>query len=111
MTEIKYASFKDYYPIYLTEHRQTTNRILHFIGTFLTILCLVTAILFHNMWFILLIPFTGYAFGWIGHYFSEKNKNSAFKYPFLNFACDFLFFGDLISGKQTFSLEHKEERK
>jgi hypothetical protein len=105
MTEIKYASFKEYYPTYLTEHRQTNNRILHFVGTSLTILCLVTAVLFHNMWFILLIPFFGFCFGWVGHYFFEKNKTSVFKYPFLSFACDFLFFGDVISGKQTIKIK------
>jgi len=102
MQQKKYTNLKDFYPFYLTEHKNTVNRILHFIGTGMVVLCLITAILFHNLWFFAVAPIFGYGFGFAGHFFFEKNKPATFKYPFFSLAGDFLLFGDLMTGKQSF---------
>lgn len=98
----KYNSLKEFYPFYLSEHQNTANRFLHFVGIALLCLCFITCVLFHNVNFFITIPFVGLGFAWIGHQFFEKNKPATFKHPFLSIACDFLFFGDIIMGRQSF---------
>ena len=105
MTEKKFKTLKEFYPFYLTEHRNLTSRILHFIGTGLVVLLFITAMLFHNFQFLIAMPIVGYGFAWIGHYFFEKNKPSTFKYPLFSLASDFILFWDLMSGKQAFNSE------
>lgn len=102
MEERKFNSLDEFYPFYLTEHKNTTSRILHFIGTGLVILLIPASLLFHSFWLLLLIPVVGYGFAWVGHFFFEKNKPATFKYPFFSLASDFLLFFDLLSGKERF---------
>lgn len=102
MSEKKFNSLKEFYPFYLSEHQHTTSRILHFIGTALVFLCLITAVLFHEWRFVAAIPFVGYGFAWVGHFFFERNKPATFKYPGYSLASDFILFFDLLSGKQSF---------
>ncbi len=101
--EKKYSSLKEFYPYYLTEHQNPTSRVLHFIGTGLVLVVLVTAIaMAHYVW-LAAIPVIGYGFAWVGHFFFEKNKPATFTYPFYSLASDFLLFFDLLRGKEKFS--------
>ena len=102
MTGKKIKSLKEFYPFYLSEHQNTTSRILHFIGTALVILCFLTGFLFHDSRFFIAIPVLGYGFAWIGHFFFEKNKPATFQYPLYSLASDFILFYDLLTGKQVF---------
>jgi hypothetical protein len=102
MEEKQFQSLKEFYPFYLTEHSHPTSRILHFIGTAIVLLLIPASLLFHNFKLLLLIPFVGYGFAWVGHFFFEKNKPATFKYPGYSLASDFLLFFDLLSGKQKF---------
>jgi hypothetical protein len=105
MNEKRFTSLKEFYPFYLTEHQNLTSRILHFIGTALLILALITAILFHDWRFLVAIPFIGYGFAWVGHFFFEKNKPATFQYPGYSLISDFMLFWDLLSGKQPFRVK------
>ena len=98
----KFTTLKEFYPFYLTEHQNTTNRFLHFIGIAILCLCFITSMLFHDVRFFAFIPIAAYGFAWIGHQFFEKNKPATFRHPFFSMACDFLFFGDIIMGRQSF---------
>ena len=102
MTEKKFKTLKEFYPFYLTEHRNLSSRVLHFIGTGLVVLSVFTGILFHEWRFILATPFLGYGFAWVGHFFFEKNKPATFQYPLFSLASDFLLFWDLLTGNQSF---------
>ncbi|MBB2150647.1 DUF962 domain-containing protein [Pedobacter gandavensis] len=104
MAEQKFKTLKEFYPYYLTEHKNLTSRVLHFIGTGLVILSVFTGILFHEWRFILATPFLGYGFAWIGHFFFEKNKPSTFKYPMFSLASDFILFWELLTGNQDFKV-------
>src|SRR5690606_36401704 len=70
----RYASFREFYPFYLSEHADKTCRRLHFIGSSVALACLVAAILMANGWWLLAALLSGYAFAWTGHFFSEKNR-------------------------------------
>ncbi len=102
MEEKRFQSLKEFYPFYLTEHSNHTSRILHFIGTGLVLLLLPASLLFHEVRLLILMPFVGYGFAWVGHFFFEKNKPATFKYPAYSLASDFILFFDLLSGKQPF---------
>src|SRR6218665_2767531 len=102
MSDKKFKSLQEFYPFYLSEHQNTTSRVLHFIGTALVIVSLIGGLLFHDLRFIIAVPFLGYGFAWIGHFFFEKNKPATFQYPGYSLASDFMLFWDLLNGKQSF---------
>ena len=55
------------------------------------------------MWFaLILIPFAGYGFAWIGHFYVEKNKPATLKYPIYSLLGDLMMFKDIITGKIIF---------
>ena len=105
MANKRFKTLKEFYPFYLSEHRNLTSRILQLIGTGLVVLLFITAMLFHNYQFLLAIPFVGYGFAWVGHLFFEKNKPATFQYPMFSLASDFILFWDLLSGKQPFRVK------
>ncbi len=101
--EKQFKSIREFYPYYLSEHQHPTSRALHFIGTGLVILILLVSITIEKYSWMASIPFIGYGFAWIGHFFFEKNKPATFKYPFYSLGSDFILFFDLLTGKQKFS--------
>lgn len=105
MSTKKYKSLQEFYPFYLSEHQNTTSRVLHFIGTALVVISLIGGILFHDFRFLIAIPFLGYGFAWVGHFFFEKNKPATFRYPGYSLAGDFMLFWDLLNGKQSFKVK------
>jgi hypothetical protein len=100
--EKRYTSISEFYPYYLSEHQNPTSRILHFIGTGLVIAIVIISLIISSYSWILTIPFVGYGFAWVGHFFFEKNKPATFKYPFYSLGSDFILFFDLLTGKQKF---------
>jgi hypothetical protein len=100
--EKQYKTFHDFYPYYLSEHRDTTCRLLHFIGSTLVLVCLALALITSNAWWYAAMPFSGYGFAWIGHYFFEKNRPATFTYPFYSFAADWVMYAQLLTGKIPF---------
>lgn len=101
--ERKFNSIGEFYPYYLSEHQHPTSRILHFIGTGLVILIVITTVLMQKYLWMLSIPFVGYGFAWVGHFFFEKNKPATFKHPFYSLGSDFILFFDLLKGKEKFN--------
>ncbi|MFK7926890.1 MAG: Mpo1-like protein [Myxococcota bacterium] len=95
----RYASFWEFFPFYLSEHADSTNRILHFMGTGLVIAIGVTALVTLNPWFILGMPVAGYGFAWVGHFIVEKNRPATFTYPVWSLVGDFVMFGLAITGQ------------
>jgi hypothetical protein len=67
-----FTRFSDFYPYYLQEHRDSTCRRLHFIGTSLVVLILAFAVLSANWLLLWALPLAGYTFAWVGHFFFEK---------------------------------------
>lgn len=99
MAEKEYKSFSSFYPYYLREHANASNRRLHFIGTAGLLAILVAAIMLQKWWMLALIPVCGYGFAWVGHYFIEKNRPATFTYPFYSLASDFVMFWHTITGQ------------
>lgn len=102
-TAKKYQTYSDFYPYYLSEHRNPTCRALHFVGSTIVLLLLVAMLVTQTWWLGALIPLAGYGFAWVGHFFFEHNRPATFTYPAYSFAGDWVMYGQLLTGKIGFS--------
>jgi hypothetical protein len=98
----KSASFAEFYPFYLSEHSDRTCRRLHFAGSTLALLCLVTLIVTRNPWWLLAGLVCGYGFAWIGHFVFEKNQPASFKQPLYSLMGDWKMYWQILTGKIAF---------
>lgn len=98
----KFASFREFYPFYLSEHRNATCRRLHFAGSTLVLALLAAAAATRNAWLLLLVPLAGYGFAWVGHFAFEKNRPATFTYPAWSLAGDWVMYWQLLTGRIRF---------
>ncbi len=98
----RYTSFRDFYPFYLSEHANRTNRRLHFVGTSLSLLCVLTAIVGGRPWLVLAALVLGYAFAWVGHFRFERNRPATFTYPIYSFMGDWVMWKDIVTRRMKF---------
>jgi hypothetical protein len=95
---LRFASFAEFYPFYLSQHNHPVCRRLHVLGTLMsvaaTLYCLVTGA---YAWIplALLLP---YPFGWVGHFVFEKNRPASFRWPFYSMLGDVRMTVDVLRG-------------
>eukprot|EP01088_Endostelium_zonatum_P015491 TRINITY_DN381_c0_g1_i1.p1 TRINITY_DN381_c0_g1~~TRINITY_DN381_c0_g1_i1.p1 ORF type:complete len:118 (-),score=15.70 TRINITY_DN381_c0_g1_i1:53-406(-) len=94
-----FQSFSEFFPYYLHEHRDLTNRRLHFIGTSLALLTLLTVLFFGSFKYLFLPLLVGYGFAWVGHFFFEKNKPATFKHPVWSLMGDWRMLFGILTGE------------
>ena len=97
-----YASFREFYSFYLSEHHDRTCRRLHFIGSTLVLLLFVAACATQSWWWLLGLPVLGYGFAWVGHFFFEHNKPATFTHPLYSFVGDWVMWAQMLSGRIKF---------
>ena len=95
----QFKNFKEFYQFYLEEHTCKHCRKLHFIGTTLSLVSLVLALWLSSLVLLLLVPFFGYSFAWIGHVLFEKNRPATFKHPIYSFLSDLVMYKDILIGR------------
>lgn len=66
------TTFEEFWPYYVSQHRDPTCRRLHFVGTTLAMACVAVAPVAPGA--LLAAPVVGYGLAWIGHFAFEKNK-------------------------------------
>lgn len=98
----RYASFREFYPFYLDEHRNAACRRLHVIGSALVLVMLAAAVATRNPWLLLLMPLIGYGFAWVGHIGFEKNRPATFTYPLWSLMGDWVMFAEVLAGRRPF---------
>ena len=98
----RYQSFGEFYPFYLSEHANRTCRRLHFAGTALVLGCILAAATTGNAWWLVVAPFAGYGFAWVGHFFFEHNCPATFTYPLYSLIGDWVMFKDVLIGRIPF---------
>lgn len=97
-----FRSLAEFYPFYLSEHRHPVSRVLHFLGTWGAVFCLLALSATGDARWILGALFCGYSFAWLGHFMFEHNRPATFRHPFYSLACDFRMWWDLNMGKLRF---------
>ena len=98
----RYATFAEFYPFYLSEHRNVVSRRLHVVGTTLAALLLGAAVLTMQGWLVAVALVQGYAFAWVGHFFFEHNRPATFQYPLFSFMGDWRLWWETLSGQRPF---------
>ncbi|WP_266160055.1 DUF962 domain-containing protein [Dyella silvatica] len=98
----RYADFREFYPYYLSEHSNRMCRRLHFIGSSLVLLVLVSAVLSGDLRWLWLAPVAGYGFAWVGHFAFEKNRPATFKQPLYSLIGDWVMYWQMLRGKVRF---------
>tara|TARA_B110000116_G_C16780419_1_gene558014 strand:+ start:1952 stop:2257 length:306 start_codon:yes stop_codon:yes gene_type:complete len=98
----RYKKFADFYPFYLSQHTNLICRRLHFVSSSLIILLFFYVVVFGGLYLLLIIPFIGYGFAWVGHFIFEKNRPATFTYPLYSLIGDWVMFKDMIIGKIKF---------
>ena len=86
--ERRFASFAEFYPFYLSQHRNPVCRRLHVVGVVLaalTLLLIAASGRWRDLW---LVPLIGYGLGWIGHFVFEKNRPATFRHPLYSLCGD-----------------------
>jgi hypothetical protein len=90
-----FRSFAEFYPFYLSEHRNLACRRLHFLGSSLGLVGVGIAVSTAQPLFLLYGLLCGYAFAWLGHFGFEKNKPASFKRPLYSFMGDWVMYRDI----------------
>ncbi|GMH36079.1 hypothetical protein BSKO_03947 [Bryopsis sp. KO-2023] len=103
----EWKTFQEFYPFYLSQHRDRTCRALHFIGTLGAMFLAVVSIATEQWRMLWGVPLIGYGFSWVGHAFFEKNKPATFKAPVYSLLGDFRMAVDMICGNPL-SEKHEE---
>ena len=98
-------TFAEFWPFYLGEHSKPATRQLHFAGTTLSLLLIVSAVATQRWGLLLGALVCGYAFAWVGHFGVEKNRPATFKYPLWSFAADWKMWALWLSGKLPAELQ------
>ena len=98
----QFSSFAEFYPFYLSEHRNRTCRRLHFVGSSLSLVCLAMLIATGQAQYLLYGLLCGYGCAWLGHFGFEKNKPASFKRPLYSFMGDWVMYKDIWTRKIPF---------
>lgn len=105
MTSQKFSNFREFWPYYVSQHQHPRNRMLHFIGTGLSFLCLALAATYERPELIGVAVLIGYSFAWAGHLFVEHNRPATWKSPLLSLLGDWRMFVLIMNGKMNQEIE------
>jgi hypothetical protein len=96
---MQFSSFAEFYPFYLSQHRNGTCRQLHVVGTTLLLVHTVYCAVTQQPMLLLALPLIGYGFAWVGHFVFEKNRPATFKAPLYSLWGDFVMWKDTLTGR------------
>lgn len=99
MAAVRYDSFAQFYPYYLSQHENRMCRRAHFLGTSSAIAGIAQSIDSLNPWWLVVAVVTGYGGAWIGHFFFEKNRPATFGHPWYAFRADWVMYWEMLTGK------------
>jgi hypothetical protein len=93
------TSYAEFWPYYLSQHRQVATRVCHYVGTSLVIAFALAAAVSANWRYLLALPVAGYGPAWFGHWHFEHNQPATFKYPLWSLVSDFRMLGFFLLGR------------
>ncbi len=99
MANARIQSYAEFWPYYLGEHRSPVSRTLHYFGTSVALLTVLTAVVTRSGWLVPLALVFGYGPAWVGHFFVENNRPASFKYPLWSLMSDFKMLAYALRGR------------
>lgn len=97
--ERRYTSFEDFWPFYLSQHSNPTNRSLHLVGTSLAWATAVVLLVNGYGAYAPLCLIFAYGAAWFGHFIIEKNRPATFTYPLWSFRGDHRMLWLYVTGR------------
>jgi hypothetical protein len=91
--------FRDFWPLYLREHRDPRSRALHYCGTTAAVLMVAAACARRQPLLLLVAAVVGYGPAWAGHFLIEKNRPATFRHPLWSLAGDFKMLAMALTGR------------
>jgi hypothetical protein len=98
MATPEFTSFEEFWPFYVREHANATNRKLHFVGATLAVATAAAALVSGRRRLLLAAPVLGYGFAWLGHLVFEGNTPATFEYPAWSLRGDFVMWWKMATG-------------
>lgn len=98
----EFRRFADFYPFYLSEHRNRTCRRLHVVGSALALANAAAALATGELLWLAAAPVLGYGFAWAGHLLFERNRPATLRYPLYSLMGDWVMFRDVLTGRIPF---------
>jgi hypothetical protein len=93
------SKLDDFWPFYVSQHMNRTNRRLHAVGTTLAIVLGVVALIWRAPFVAVSAVAVAYGFAWAGHFFFEKNRPATFTHPLLSLRADFRMYRLTLRGE------------
>jgi hypothetical protein len=103
MTEFR--SFEEFWPFYVSEHQNRTNRMLHLVGTSTALATAAFGILTGRKWLVAIAPALGYGPAWVGHFIVEGNTPATFKHPAWSLRGDMRMLSMMFAGTMDAEVE------
>jgi hypothetical protein len=104
------TSFEEFWPYYVSQHRNATCRKLHFVGTSMAMGLVAVSPLFPPA--LAAAPVVGYGMAWIGHFVFEKNKPASWhsaKHFAWSFRGDLRMWRMMLAGDMEAEVERVED--
>ena len=102
------ASFSEFWPFYLSQHRHPLSRLLHYLGTVTGVATLLASPAAGEPRFLPVAIIAGYGPAWVGHFFFEKNRPASFRHPLWSLRGDFRMLFCFVTGRLARELaEHR----
>lgn len=98
MEERSISTYRAFWPVYVNEHQNKHNRMLHFAGTALVLVSLFLG-LAESPWFFFGVPVFGNGPAWLGHYFFERNFRATLRHPLWSLVAEFQMFALMCLGR------------
>jgi hypothetical protein len=94
----KFRCFEQFWPYYLHEHSHPRTRALHFAGTTLAGLMILSWMATGYESFLVLAVLGGYGLAWFSHFVVEFNRPATFWHPLWSLRADLRMYGKWLTG-------------
>ena len=111
MDDRRFNSFSEFWPFYVGEHSRLGTRLLHLIGTIISIGVVAYFFIAGPWWLFPLALIPGDAFAWLAHFLIEKNRPATFKYPLWSFMGDYKMIALMLTGRMHSELMKSNKPK
>ncbi len=96
-------TYAEFWPAYLSAHKDRRSRALHYIGTLAAAALIIVAVAEQEWRWLIAVPVAGYGAAWLGHAAFEHNRPATFDHPVWSLWSDLrmlrLFLAGRLSGE------------